>query len=278
MAPPAGVRSAGAVSSSRHRVRTARGHEVAVLRERPPGARGRGGEGDRERVHVLCHGFNSSHMSSTLRAAARALHARGESTVSLDFSGNGASGGEWVFAGYAREADDLRAVAEWASAECDMEVKSVIGHSKAGTVVTLFAGMDDLELPGGVPDLVILCGRFNMKEGLRERLGDAYDDAVTNGSGIVTPNVGTPYTVTRADILEREGLDSAAACARVRSRRALVVHGTADEVIPYADAELYERALPPSAGARRVLIEGADHRFSKHREELGDAVAAFVCG
>ena len=42
--------------------------------------------------------------------------------------------------------------------------------------------------------------------------------------------------------------------------------------------ELYERALPPSAGARRVLIEGADHRFSKHREELGDAVAAFVCG
>ena len=117
-----------------------------------------------------------------------------------------------------------------------------------------------------------------MKEGLRERLGDAYDDAVTNGSGIVTPNVGTPYTVTRADILEREGLDSAAACARVRSRRALVVHGTADEVIPYADAELYERALPPSAGARRVLIEGADHRFSKHREELGDAVAAFVCG
>ena len=127
----------------------------------------------------------------------------------------------------------------------------MIGHSKAGTVVTLFAGMDDLELPGGVPDLVILCGRFNMKEGLRERLGDAYDAAVTNGSGIVTPNVGTPYTVTRADILEREGLDSAAACARARSRRA--PSSTAPPTRSFRTrTPSSTSARPASAGTRRA--------------------------
>ena len=100
-------------------MRTAR-HEVAV-RASVRRARAGGARATASACTCSANGSTAATCRRPSEGRPRA-HARGESTVSLDFSGNGASGGEWVFAGYAREADDLRAVAEWASAECDMEV------------------------------------------------------------------------------------------------------------------------------------------------------------
>lgn len=189
-------------------------------------------------------------------------------------AGNGASEGKFRFAGYWEEVEDLRALCTWAQRR-GMPIGSVTGHSKAGTVVTDFAG----RYPELCPSLVILCGRYDMVEGLRERVGVGnYEAAMSRGSAEVTPAKGAPYIITREDIVEREGIDSGRLCALVRCRT-LIVHGTADATIPVADSGRFEEALRTAPGApevRRVVIEGANHRFSEHREALGAAVAEFV--
>ena len=57
--------------------------------------------------------------------------------------GNGASEGRFRFAGYSEETKDLHALCTWAEGR-GMPIGSVTGHSKAGTVVTDFAGQEVL--------------------------------------------------------------------------------------------------------------------------------------
>jgi pimeloyl-ACP methyl ester carboxylesterase len=53
----------------------------------------------------------------------------------------------------------------------------------------------------------------------------------------------------------------------------LIVHGTADEVVPVSQATELEAKAP---AAEVVLIEGADHTFSQHRKQLVETVVPWV--
>ena len=53
----------------------------------------------------------------------------------------------------------------------------------------------------------------------------------------------------------------------------LTVHGTADETIPVEDGRSFDKVIINHA---LVLVEGADHRFSKHREDLQEIVSSFI--
>ena len=57
-------------------------------------------------------------------------------------------------------------------------------------------------------------------------------------------------------------------------RPLLIVHGTADEVVPMSQSmELKQQA---GEAANLVLIEGADHGFSRHRKQLVETVVAWL--
>lgn len=82
------------------------------------------------------------------------------------------------------------------------------------------------------------------------------------------------YRVTKGSLAERLATNIAAAARSISSDLAvLTVHGTADDTIPVDDGKAFDRVV---SNHKLVLVEGADHRFSKHREELKEAVSSFI--
>ncbi|KAK9864904.1 hypothetical protein WJX84_005093 [Apatococcus fuscideae] len=70
-------------------------------------------EAGSKEVCILCHGFADTKEGGFLPGLAAALAAEGQSSLRFDFSGNGESEGEFVYAGYWKEAEDLRAAVQW---------------------------------------------------------------------------------------------------------------------------------------------------------------------
>lgn len=55
--------------------------------------------------------------------------------------------------------------------------------------------------------------------------------------------------------------------------RFFTVHGSADETIPVEDAYEFAKHIP---NHKLQVIEGANHNYTAHREELADAVVDFI--
>ncbi|CAI5505353.1 unnamed protein product [Closterium sp. Naga37s-1] len=81
------------------------------------------------KVVIICHGFRSTKLSSTVQKLSDAILAAGFATVRFDFSGNGDSEGAFATGNYRHEAADLQSVVEWVRAQ-GRHVEAVIGHSK----------------------------------------------------------------------------------------------------------------------------------------------------
>lgn len=58
-----------------------------------------------------------------------------------------------------------------------------------------------------------------------------------------------------------------------RKSRVLTVHGTADEVIPVGDAKEFAKMIQKH---RLKIIEGANHGYTFHQDELVSAVLPFL--
>jgi alpha/beta superfamily hydrolase len=84
--------------------------------------------------------------------------------------------------------------------------------------------------------------------------------------GAVAINAGTQSTVASAVIAISSQLSGAEVVADLSPKPLLLIHGTADDILPVRSSELiYERAGDPK---RLMLFEGADHRLSGKGEEL----------
>ncbi|KAK6147706.1 hypothetical protein DH2020_018618 [Rehmannia glutinosa] len=55
--------------------------------------------------------------------------------------------------------------------------------------------------------------------------------------------------------------------------RVLTVHGSEDEIIPVEDALEFAKIIP---NYQLQIIEGADHRYSSHQDELASVVLRFI--
>lgn len=117
-----------------------------------------GGAGSKE-VCILCHGFRSSKLGSTLRALSTGLAEAGVSTFRFDFSGNGESEGQFAYGNYWQEVEDLRAAVEFWTSK-GSRVVCVAGHSKGGNCVVLYASKYH-----DVPCVINISGRFALEKG-----------------------------------------------------------------------------------------------------------------
>lgn len=53
----------------------------------------------------------------------------------------------------------------------------------------------------------------------------------------------------------------------------LTIHGSADSTIPVDDALEFAKIIPEH---QLLIVEGADHKFSSHQDELASAVLRFT--
>lgn len=205
----------------------------------------------------------------SLAAAAEKI---GISAFRFDFSGNGESEGLFRYGNYRHEAEDLRAIVQHFR-ENGHAITSIIGHSKGGNVVLLYASkyID-------VCRFVNISGRFDLEKGIEGRLGKDYVERIKRDGFIDVKNRRGKflYRVTEESLMDRLSTDLRAACQSIHENcRVLTVHGSKDQIVPATDSLEFDKVIPNHV---LRIIEGADHEFTLHQDVLASSVLDFVRG
>lgn len=204
---------------------------------------------------IVCHGFTGSKEGRGKAVEmARFLAGSGISTLLFDFAGCGESEGAFEDISLGGHIEDLSSAVDFCrergyteiitlgrsfggttaicQAPSDSRVKGVCTWAAPASLIDLFLGFTDEELPPDENELVSMAG----DEGIIFLKRSFFSDL---------SRYNAPH------------------CASLLSPRPLlVIQGTGDSVVPREDADL----IYNSAGEPRDLrfIEGADHQFSSH--------------
>jgi pimeloyl-ACP methyl ester carboxylesterase len=209
------------------------------------------------RIVAIGHGVTSHKDRPWLVALSEALGAAGIASLRFSFAGNGNSEGRFEDATIGKEVEDLGSVLD---ALPGHEVVYA-GHSMGAAVGVLRAARDP-RLAG----LVSLAGMVHVRAFVRAQFGGLRPGA---------PMLGKPQCpLAQAFLDEAEAIvDVLPQAARVAAPW-LLVHGTADELVPLRDA----RDARAAAGGRPTLVElpGADHRFTACEAAMASAVVAWL--
>lgn len=219
---------------------------------------------------IVCHGFQSSKERIPMVNLAAALEKEGISAFRFDFAGNGESEGSFQYGNYRREAEDLRAVVQHFRRE-NRVISAVIGHSKGGNVVLLYASKYN-----DVHTVVNISGRFNLEKGMEGRLGkDFLLRLKQHGYIDVFNRKGKyEYRVTEESLKDRLTTDIHAVCLLIQQEcRVLTVHGSMDKIVPAEDASEFAKFIP---NHKLHIIRGANHEYTSHQGELTSVVLDFL--
>lgn len=205
---------------------------------------------------VLGHGVTSAHDRPYLVALGAALADRGVDVARLSFAGNGASEGRFEECVPSKEVGDLAALLEaaWAAG---WRRFGYAGHSMGGAVGVLRAAGETAAGASGprLAALVSLAGMHHVAPFFARVCG-----ALRYGEPI-GGRAGCPWNRALDQDARRLGsLDAAAAAVRCPW---LLVHGSADELVPLHDS-FDARAAARAAGQEPELValSGVDHRFT----------------
>ncbi|KAL3825292.1 hypothetical protein ACJIZ3_021321 [Penstemon smallii] len=216
-----------------------------------------------EKMVVLCHGFRSSKENKILVNLAVLLENEGITAFRFDFSGNG----EGIFrdCNYLGEAEELRAVIEY-FAGVNRSTVAILGHSKAGNVVLLYASKYR-----DIGAVVNLSGRYDLNRGIEESLGKNYLERLKKDGyiDVKTKTGEVDYRVTEESMMERLNTNMNEVCHAIDMRcKVLTVHGSADKINPVEDAVEFAKIIP---NHKLQIIQGANHIYTSHQDELAAA-------
>jgi fermentation-respiration switch protein FrsA (DUF1100 family) len=212
---------------------------------------------------IVCHGFTGSKEGGGgARDMADELAARGFATLLFDFTGCGESEGAWEEITLTRQVEDLGAVVYWARTKGYRRI-ILNGRSFGGATVLAYAAADGqidavCTWAAVARPLTLFSGFAGKEISLSGPPGERI--ALNDGTGFVY--------VQRRFFQDLQRYDLPGCAARIAPHPLLLIHGTADELVPVLDARLlFDAAGEPKELA---LIEDADHRFTYHREQVWD--------
>lgn len=224
-------------------------------------------EGDR--IVLLCHGFMSTKESSTNRKLTGRLLPRGIATVRFDFFGHGESDGPFEKMTLGRCLAQAEGLLRW----CEEN-----GYVRIGLVGSSFGGLVAIHLAANHPEILAVglkCPVSDYPPIWHERLGDAGID-FWKKSGLLS--FATPEGKARLEYSFYEELlnyDTYRDAGKIRSPT-LIVHGEADEYVPFDQSRLLFKALP--SVKEMEAVPGADHAFSNPDdfEKMADRIARWL--
>ncbi len=201
-------------------------------------------EGEGNRIVVIGHGVTGNKDRPALVTLAEGLAAAGISAMRFSFSGNGESGGTFTDSTITKEVADLGTVVD-ALKEYNV---CYVGHSMGGAVGVLRTATDER-----IRALVSLAGMVHTKAFAEREFGD-----VTPDKGFMWDDPDCPLSQTYVD--DMATIDSVAKHASKFDVPWLLVHGTADDIVPPEDSH----DILQHANEQTVLLElpGVDHVFS----------------
>ena len=225
--------------------------------------------GEKVRVAIICHGFGSNKERPLLRAIADSLQAKGIASIRFDFNGCGKSDGRYEDMTVPNEIVDAEKVVAYAMQQPWVSDISIVGHSQGGVVASMVAG----QLKGSIRSVALCAPAAVLRDdALRGQVQGATYDAGNIPETVTVPgrnlHVGRNYFVTAQTLpiyetaLQYEG-------------PVILVHGTADRIVPYTYSERYNSGYK---NARLCLLPGVDHSFTVKEsvERAASLVSNFI--
>lgn len=186
--------------------------------------------------------------------------------LSFDFEGNGDSQGEFKIGGLQQEVETIHDVVSWAQS-IGFKVQALIGHSKGGNEVLMYAGTYS-----DVPLVIAIAARYDMTI-IPSFLNPLLPEIEGKGNAIYTFR-GRDYVIDKEGIDERRNLCMDKYLENVRSNVVLIA-GDNDNLTNISDCHNIENRLGHYC-ARKVVVEGADHMFTKHHEALSSLISSIL--
>ncbi|MBS3129007.1 alpha/beta fold hydrolase [Candidatus Woesearchaeota archaeon] len=215
---------------------------------------------------LLCHGFRADKENAFLPFLAKELSEHGFTVLRFDFSGSGKSQGKFEELTVTQEIKDLTAAKNFLEKKVGTQDIILIGHSLGGMVALLYTHKHpEIKAVVGIappydyrrkrkslPDLekwkkdghAMLITRFSKK--LMKLNYHFYEDAIQHNTWEAL-QIDVPF---------------------------LLIQGTEDNAVPLEESkELFSHAKKPK---KMVTLEGANHHFDGHEQELLKAILEFL--
>ena len=219
---------------------------------------------DKGPLCILIHGFTGHMEEDHIIAVQKAMNSAGVIVLRAEMYGHGGSDGEFKNHTLYKWVTNALSVVKYARSLDFVSDLYLCGHSQGGLLTMLIGGM----CPDDLKAIIPLSPAWMIPEIAREGnvLGTSFDpkhipDMITSGSWELSGDyIRVAQTIHVEDEIERfEG-------------PVLIIHGDADETVPFSYAE---KAAKLYKNAELVPIHGDDHCFTKHLNEMADAVRAF---
>lgn len=236
-----------------------RGETLAALLDLP--------DGDPRAYALFAHCFTCG---KDVRAASRIAHsltARGIGVLRFDFTGLGASGGEFANTNFSSNIQDLVAAADHLR-RTRAAPQLLVGHSLGGAAVLAVAQ----ELPEA--RAVVTIAAPSDPSHVRNLLGDSAAEIEKQGELEVTL-AGRTFRIRRQFLDDIAGQRTAERVASLR-RALLVMHAPRDEIVGIENATaIFTRAKHPKSF---VSLDDADHLLTRPRdaEYAANVIAAWA--
>ncbi len=250
---------AGAVRSTIREIRFpgSQGNPLAATLELPVGAP--------SGVAIFAHCFTCSSASHAATRISAALAARGLAVIRFDFTGLGASGGDFADTSFTTNIEDLLSAAQWLRAQVG-DATLLVGHSLGGAAVIAAA----VSLPS--VRAVVTIGAPACPDHVLHLFSGVQDD---DGDRVRVDIGGRPFVVGRPfldDIALQPQVERLASLGRAL----LVMHSPTDQIVGIDNARvIYDAARHPKSF---VALDGADHLLSRRADSefVADVIAAWA--
>ena len=213
---------------------------------------------------ILIHGFTGNMEEDHLQAAVRAMNDTGVAVLRAEMYGHGKSSGEFRDHTLYKWAGNALAVVDHARKLDFVTDLYFCGHSQGGLLTMMTGAMCGDELKAIIP----LSPAWMIPEYARKGivLGNFFDPEH------IPEKITAKNWELSGDYIRVAKTINAEEMIKAYKGKVLIIHGDADETVPYSYAE---KAAELYSNAELINIHGADHCFTGHTDELADAIRQF---
>lgn len=216
---------------------------------------------------LFAHCFSCSKDIKAARDIARALRAQGFAVLRFDFTGLGASEGDFANTNFSSNVEDLVKAADFLRREFEAP-KIIIGHSLGGAAAIVAAGeipeVEGVAVIGAPAEASHVLAHIEEARGEIEKTGQAHVELS-----------GRPFTIRKQFIDDLEQARVTEAAAKLK-KPLLILHSPLDQVVGIENAaKIFTAARHPKSF---VSLDNADHllRDTKDGQYAATIIAAWA--